>query len=125
MLCSDSYGIFCYIFRYYKEGRSSTNFDSLSLPNGVAKGSFMLAENISFSVDDISRFFWEFSFEKFLHTNFPDEAESLAILAFCIREICLSSSFTNLRLGEMSNRENGVFELKRGETREEVGLVFI
>jgi hypothetical protein len=44
----------------------------------------MFADDLTLTGYDFSWFFWDAFFEKFLHTHFPDEAETLAIFAFCI-----------------------------------------
>lgn len=72
----------------------------------------MGTNNFSGSVEDIAGSFFDLSLEEFLHTDFPDEAESLTIFAFGIREICLFRDFTHFRLEKMPDREKGVFELE-------------
>lgn len=83
------------IFGHHEECGSSADLDPSSLSDRIREGSFMLSNDLSHGIDDIPRFFWEAFLEKFLHTHFPDKAESLTVFSLCIRE----SYF----LGELSN----------------------
>ena len=56
-------------------------------------------------IEDISRLFWDTFFEKLLHTDFSDKAESLAIFAFCIWESGIFRDLTDFTLHEVSDRK--------------------
>lgn len=56
-------------------------------------------------IEDISRFFFESSLEEFFHADLPDEAESLAIFAFGVRESGLFGDFSNFGFEQMSYRK--------------------
>ena len=76
------------------------------------------------SIEDISWFFFDASFEKFLHRNLSDKTKSLRIFAFSIGETCFFRDLADFGFQEMSDRKKRFGDLKGRETREEIGLVF-
>jgi hypothetical protein len=95
ILISHSDRIHPHIFRDDKKSGSSTDFYPFSLTDRIGEGSFMFADDFTLSVYDFSWFFWDSFFEKFLHADFSDEAQSLTIFAFCIWKSCFFCDFSD------------------------------
>lgn len=57
--CSDCYSIVCNIFPNDKKSWTATHLDSSALTDSITECSFVYSENLSSSIEDISRFFRE------------------------------------------------------------------
>ncbi len=117
-------GIVLHIFRDHEERRSSTNFYPFSLTDRIGVCSLMFTDDLPIGIEDMTRLFLESSLEKFFHTDFSDEAKSLAIFAFCIRKSGFFRDFSDFGFQQVSYRKMRSRKLLFRETREKVGLVF-
>jgi hypothetical protein len=124
-LISYSDSIVFHIFRDHEESGSSTDFYPFSLTDRIGVGSLMFTYDFPCGIEDISRFFFETSFKEFFHTDFSDEAKSLAIFAFSIWKSGFLSDFSNFGFEQMSYRKYRFCKLLVREAREKIGLVFI
>ena len=123
LLCSDSDGIFRYIFSDHKERRTSSHLNPFSLSDCITKGSFVLSKYLPLGVNNISRLLFEAFFEEFLHAHLSDKTESLAVFPLSIRQTCFSGNLPNFCLMKVSDREKSVRKLELVESRKEIGLV--
>ncbi len=85
-LISYSDSIILHVFRDDEESGSSTDFYPFSLTDRIGVGSLMFTDDLPIGIEDMTRLFLESSLEKFFHTDFSDEAKSLAIFAFGVWE---------------------------------------
>ena len=105
MFCTHGDRIILCISGNHKKSWSSSDLDPSSLTDRIGEGSFMLSEYFSRSINDVPDFFGESFFEKFLHTHFSDEAESLRVFSFCIGKSCLSRHCSNFRFENSTYRK--------------------
>ena len=112
------------VLRHHKKCRTPTDLDPLSLSDRIGKCPLVRPDDFPRSVENISRFFLEFSCEKFLHRYFPDEAESLRIFSGGIGKFDFFRKGAHFRLKHSSNRENRVSKLFLSDSREKIRLIF-
>jgi len=117
VLISDSNSIFLYIFWYYKPSRSSSDSNTFSLPNCVAKCSLVFTNNFSWSIDDVTWFFSSFfSRNSFIETFPIKQSPWLSFLwAFGSHAFSAISRTSDLRRCPMGNI---AFESWKSERRE-------
>ena len=104
---------------------SSTQSQPLALAYGVEPVAVVLTQLASgFNLDDGSTLGAQVTTDEVVVIDLPQEANALAVLAHCIRQLHLLSDFTHTSLGHRADGKNQVLELVVGDLSKEVGLIF-
>ena len=101
LFVAHDYPVVRHVLCYHVESVSSSNPDVPALADGVKPGARMFADLLSRRVHDVSRLFGKAFAEEFPHGNLSDEAESLAVLAFGVREPRFAGDSADFGLGDV------------------------
>lgn len=100
-----------HVLRHDVQGVAASDSDVPALADSIEPGARMFAKLLSRSVHDVSRPLGKAFAEEFPHGNLSDKAESLAVLAFGVRESGFSGDSADLGLGDVPDREIRLFYL--------------
>jgi len=108
----------------YHEPRASTKTKPLSLADSIEPKSLMLSYLLAcLYLTDITRILSKMSLDIITEIYIAKEADTLTVLAFCIKKLCLFCHLAYLMLPQMTYREHQFVHLNRVNLAEEVSLV--